>query len=254
MSSKILLTGGKGMLSRWLVPELMARAGGVRILSRTPLSHHIDSVAADLTKPEQLTGAVSEIDTVIHSASSPYQRTWEIDVEGTRNLVAASAKAGVRHFVYVSITGVDRTPLAYYRAKLAAERLIEKSGLPFTIVRLSQFHDFIDEMLSKLLRWGIAPLPSGALFQPMDAREAAHRVADAAWAQPGGQIPEAGGPQVLPLRDLAKQWLKHRNRKAVLLPLPAVGSGLRAIARGVLTCPRGWHGNVSFERWLSTRS
>jgi len=241
------------MLSKWLLPDLAAHCETVRIMSRKPLSHHVDTIAADLTRPEQLGAAVRDIDTVVHSASSPYHRTWQVDVEGTRNLLHASAAAGVRHFVYVSITGVDRVPFAYYRAKHAAEQAVEQSGVPFTIVRLTQFHDFIDELFAKLMQWGIAPIPSRALFQPMDAQEAARRVAGAAFDPPAGRIPEAGGPQVLTMRELAQLWLKHRNRKALLLPLPALGSGLNALANGALTCPNGFRATVPFEQWLQSR-
>jgi uncharacterized protein YbjT (DUF2867 family) len=234
------------MLGRCLAAELQSRPGALRIMSRRPHSDYAETIAADLTKPEQLGSAVRDIDVVIHSASSPYRQTWEIDVAGTRNLLNASVKAGVRHFVYVSITGVDRVTFTYFQAKHAAERIVEEGGVPFTIVRLTQFHHFVEEMLNKLFRWRICPLPKRCVLQPMDVREAAVRVAHAALAEPGGRLTEAGGPEIVSLIDLAHQ----SSGRNLVVPVPPVGSGLQAMARGALTCPGGWKGQVSFAQWL----
>src|SRR5262245_38791113 len=99
MPQQILLTGGKGMLSRWLVPELLSNGVGLRLMSRRPQPGDVPTVSADLTIPAELGRALEGIGTVIHSASSPAKDTVKIDVDGTRNLLEASYSAGVRHFV-----------------------------------------------------------------------------------------------------------------------------------------------------------
>ena len=132
----ILVTGGTGSLGRPTVEQLRAAGHDVRVLSRTPGR----AASSATSRPETDSPTPSRgVDTVLHLATTAGSK----DRRQTRRLVEASAAAGVTHLVYISIVGVDVNPYPYYRAKLACERVIEESGIPFTILRATQFHRFL---------------------------------------------------------------------------------------------------------------
>jgi uncharacterized protein YbjT (DUF2867 family) len=96
--------------------------------------------------------------------------------------------------VYVSIVGVDRIPYGYYRAKLATETVVEESGLPWTILRATQFHDLIRRIAGVLAKSPVVPVPAGVRFQPVDVHEVAARVVELATGTPAGRVDDMGGP------------------------------------------------------------
>src|SRR3990172_2973042 len=146
----ILVTGGSGGLGSELVPRLAA-GHTVRILSRRPRppSATTEWAQGELATGEGLAEAVAGVDMIVHAASSPFGKTRQVDVEGIRRLLPAAAPA-TPHLFYISIVGVDRIPFPYYRAKLAAEKLVEEPAVPYTILRATQFHTLIDRLLRNL--------------------------------------------------------------------------------------------------------
>ncbi len=132
---RILVTGGTGTLGRVVVRDLLAQSVPVRVLSRQPKPNDARAawVVGDLRTGDGIDEAVTGIDTIIHCASG------RGDVEAARQLLHAAEKATCSHVVFISIVGVDRIPLGYYKSKHQVERLIESSGIPFTIVRTTQF-------------------------------------------------------------------------------------------------------------------
>jgi uncharacterized protein YbjT (DUF2867 family) len=137
MNQPILITGGSGTLGRAVVERLLAAGHAVRVLSRRPRPASVPAkaewITGDLLVGDGLAGAVAGVAAVVHCASDP--RRPRVDVDGTRKLIEAARAAGTPHLVDISIVGVDRVPYRYYQAKLAAERLIQASGLPWTILR-----------------------------------------------------------------------------------------------------------------------
>src|SRR3990172_4952045 len=207
--TNILVTGGSGGLGSELVPRLAAAGHTVRVLSRRPRppSTNTEWAQGDLATGEGLAEAVSGVDAVIHAATSPFRRTRQTDVEGTRRLLDAAGAAGEPHFFYISIVGIDRIPLPYYKAKLAAEKLVEESAVPYTIPRATQFHSLIDRFLRTLVRLPLALLPKDLKFQPIDTGEVAERMVAALAAGPAGRLPDLGGPEVFTFAQLAREWL-----------------------------------------------
>ncbi len=199
----LLITGGTGTLGRPTVEAL--RAGGLepRILSRRAgASHAVADLQTGMGLPEALAG----IETVLHLATN--RRS---DARATEHLLQAARSAGVRHLVYLSIVGVDAVPLGYYRSKLACEALVARSGVPFTILRATQFHDFVAGFFRAQRR-----LPRvvtlDAPFQPISTAAVAVRLAELAVADPAlGRVDDLGGPEVLPMAELARQWLVARG-------------------------------------------
>src|SRR5207249_6340376 len=142
---------------------------------------------------------------------------------GTRRLLTYARHAKVSHFLYVSIVGIDRIPYYYYKHKLAAESLVERSGVPYSIMRATQFHSLIDMLLRPRTRLPFVLLPLDFKFQPIDPGEVADYLL--AWVKsgPAGRLPDIGGPDVRTPGALARSWSAVRGLRTPLvnLPLPA---------------------------------
>ncbi|GEL24618.1 nucleotide-diphosphate-sugar epimerase [Pseudonocardia sulfidoxydans NBRC 16205] len=238
----ILVTGGTGTLGRALVDRLRHDGHAPRVLSRTAGEGR---VVGDLRTGAGIDDAVRGADVVVHCATAPRG-----DADTTRTLVDAAARAGSPHLLYVSIVGIEGVPMPYYRAKLAAEALVTGSGLPWTILRATQFHDLLATMFRAGSRTGLLPVLAGARFQPVDVTDVAARLAALTIAPAAGRVPDLGGPQVRDMADLGRTWLAATGtrRRVVALRLPgAMGRGLRA---GALTTPEHADGTVTFEQFL----
>lgn len=132
--TRVLVTGGRGMLGRVLVPKLVEAGYVVRVGSRqarpsTMLRSAQDASNVEWAQMDVLTGegvaeAVRDVDVVVHGATSPGENLYAVEVEGTRHVLEAARAAGVGHFIYVSIVGIDRTPYEYYTAKVGAEEAV----------------------------------------------------------------------------------------------------------------------------------
>ena len=181
--ARVLVTGGTGVLGREVVPRLVEAKHTVRVMSRRSGESNalgdVEWAKADIMTGEGLTDAVRDVEVIVHCASSPFKKTKETDVEGTRKLLAAAKAAGVSNFYYISIVGIDRIKYGYYNAKLAAEKVIEESGVPYTILRATQFHPLLGDVFAPMLvRGPFIFLPGSLKFQLIDAGEVAdHMVA-----------------------------------------------------------------------------
>jgi uncharacterized protein YbjT (DUF2867 family) len=184
---------------------------------------------------------------VLHAASDTHHRFGAGDPQQTRNLL--SACANVRHLLYVSIVGVDQIPLRYYAHKLECERLISESGLPYTVLRATQFHELVADLFTKLARWPLALLPPPAQVQPVAAEEVARRCVDLLESEPLGRALDFGGPEIHTLRELLDIW-PGRLR---VLPLPIVGRLLHAYAEGRNTTPARADGRITWAQYLARR-
>ncbi|CAN5272449.1 NAD(P)H-binding protein [soil metagenome] len=229
----ILVTGGTGTLGRPTV-DLLRRAGhDVRVFSR--------STGGDLTTGAGLPEALAGVATVVHLATS----TGTKDVSQTQRLVDAARNAGVSHLVYISIVGVDTVPYSYYRAKAASERVIEESGIPFTILRATQFHEFIRMFLHLQRRLPVI-LSLDVPDQPIAAAEVASRLAELVEAGPGGRVPDIGGPEQLQLREAIDTWQRAAGtRKPVWTVRPPL-KFLRAMRAGEHMTPMPGYGRETF--------
>lgn len=210
----VLVTGGTGVLGRHTV-ELLDRAGhDLRILSRTPGDGR---AVGDLDTGEGLAAALAGASTVLHLATSAGTR----DAAQARRLVDAGRAAGVAHLVYISIVGVDTVPYSYYRAKHESERVIEGSGIPFTILRATQFHEFIQLFLHLQRRLPVI-FSLDVPDQPIAAREVAARLVELVAAGPSGRVADIGGPQQLRLREAIDTWQRAAGTRkpVVTLRLP----------------------------------
>src|SRR5436190_1428981 len=151
----VLITGGTGSLGTALVRAVAGAGHRARVMSRRPppasAPGDLEWKQADIASGAGVREAADGADAIVHAASDP-RHAAAVDVGGTRHLVEAARAAGVGHIVYVSIVGGDRIPLAYYKHKLAAEEIVRSSGVPHTIARVTQFHSFLDALLSAAAR------------------------------------------------------------------------------------------------------
>jgi uncharacterized protein YbjT (DUF2867 family) len=250
--TRVLVTGGAGGFGRALVPRLADRGYNVRILSRrpAPAGGPTEWTQADIETGEGLASALAGVDVIVHAASSPSKHTQQIDVEGTRRLLHTARAAGVSHFAYISIVGIERVPFAYYRHKLAAEELLRDSDLPWSILRATQFHTLIDTFLHRADRRPLFLLPTDLQFQPIDVDEAAERMAECVAAGPAGRLPDIGGPEVLTLGAMARAWIGARARQRRIIHLPLPGGFATALRQGRNTCPDQRYGRITWTEWL----
>jgi uncharacterized protein YbjT (DUF2867 family) len=250
--TRVLVTGGAGGFGRALVPRLISRGYTVRIMSRrpAPTGSTAEWAQADLESGAGLAAALEGVDAVVHAASSAAKHTHQIDVEGSRRLLQAAHAAGVAHLAYISIVGIDNSPFAYYRHKLAAEALIAESPVPWSILRATQFHTLIDTFLRGFDRLPLFLLPTDLYFQPIDVGEAAERMAAVVSAGPSGRVADIGGPEVLTLGAMARDWMRARGRQRRVVHLPLPGQFAAALRQGRNTCPNQRYGRITWADWL----
>lgn len=261
---RVLITGGAGGLGHEVVTSLRSSSYTIRIMSRRPRPSDADPaiewMQADLATGAGLAEAVADVHTIIHAAThSPLssgnlsdllRHPETVDVQGTQSLIERAHTAGVAHIVYVSIVGIDQVPLSYYANKLKAEALIRSGSLPWSILRATQFHTLIDQMLRQCFRLPIAVVPAGYTFQPIDTREVAARLHACVENEPAGQLPDFGGPEVRSIESLAQAWLQVQGRKRRFIRLWLPGKAAAATRSGGLTCPEHKDGSITWEHWL----
>jgi len=223
----IVVTGASGTLGTHVVRSLVRHGADVHGLSRRPrqgggITWHTGDLASG-------PAVLGEADTVVHLASDPFKKN--ADLAQARGLLAAARPDA--HLVYISIVGIDRHPYFYYRTKLAVEKMIESSGRPYTILRATQFHEFVAAFFDAMSRGPLLVVPSGTACQPVAAEEVAAELAEFALDEPRGRVPDLGGPEVLDLRHLARVYLDITGRRRGLLPLRLPGRTARAFRAGL---------------------
>jgi len=257
--TKVLVTGGAGRLGSKVVKELTETGYSVRIMSRklhpTNLLSTTEWAHADLETGQGIADAVAGIDVIVHTASSPFKHTRQIDVEGTRLLLEQARVAGVAHVIYISIVGIDRIPYYYYRAKLAAEELVKNSDIPWSILRATQFHYLVDLFFQAATKMPLVTLlPTDLRCQSIAESEVASRLCEIAVAGPRGRLPDLGGPEVLTAGEMARTWLMLRGMHRRVLPLHLPGKVVQGFRRGYNTCPdQPVRGHLTWTEWVQSK-
>ena len=241
--SPILVTGGTGTLGRPTVALLQNAGQAVRVLSRKPGAGR---VIGDLDTGAGLAEALDGVRTVLHLAMG-----WTKEAEQTKRLALAARAAGVEHLLYISIVGIDRNQaFPYYRAKLESEQAIRASGVPFTILRATQFHDFVANLVKGQLGGPIAFLPPMTL-QPIAVDEVAARIAELAPGGPQGRVDDIAGPEQRTLKELASIWYAAHGRPTKrILSVPIPGRAFRNYREGTQLGTLPGYGRQSFADWV----
>ncbi|HAW11014.1 MAG: NAD(P)H-binding protein [Candidatus Dormibacteria bacterium] len=253
MTARILVIGGTGRLGRPVVARLRDAGCEVRVVTRHPGDHGdgIEHLVGDLRTGEGIEPALAGVTTVVNCAGSA-----KGDDGMARILVRAALGVGTPHLVNISVVGADRVPVrsrvdramfGYFAAKLAAEHEISGSGLPWTTLRATQFHDALLAVARQMSKLPVLPVPAGIRFQPVDTGEVAARVAELALGEPAGLVPEMAGPRTYAMDELLRGYLRASRRHRVLLPLHMPGGAARAIRAGANLAPE--HAVLGRRTW-----
>ena len=240
---RVTVLGGGGLLGQHLVPLLRETGHEVTTASRS------GEPKADIETGEGLADAVDDADLVVHLASNA-RKPDKVDVAGTRKLLDVLDS---QHLFYMSIVGVDRHPFAYYQAKYHAEQMVENSGLTYTILRATQFHDFVAYFLEAACKPPLALIPKRFVFQPVDTGDVAAELATVIHARRTGLQPDFGGPTIHDAEYLARSLMEAKGRERPILNFPVPGKAARAFKAGFHTNPDQAMGHVTWEKYLSQR-
>ena len=244
---KIVILGGTGLIGRKLVNQLLA--GGYEVIAASP-SKGINSITGE-GLPEALNGAGVVVD-VTNAPSWEDKAVLEFFETSTRNVLAAEQKAGVGHHVALSIVGCDRLPdSGYLRAKVAQEKLIKASPIPYTIVRATQFFEFVGGIADSATNGQTVRLPS-VLFQPILSDDVASALAKIARAKPVNGIIELAGPEAIPFDEIVRQYLTaHHDSRTVVADEQARYFGTTLQKRSLVPGENPLLGSTRFGEWLS---
>jgi uncharacterized protein YbjT (DUF2867 family) len=242
---KIVVIGGTGLIGSKAVAIL--RQGGHEVVAASPKSG-VDTITGEGLK-EALAGAQVVID-LANSPSFEDQAVLEFFQTSGHNLLAAEAAARVRHHVALSIVGTDRSDNGYFRAKVGQESLIEASGIPYSVIRATQFLEFLGAIAASSADGNLVRLPP-VLFQPIAADDVAAIVAEVALAPPRSGIVEIAGPERAPFSDLIARYLRAVGDPREVVSDPGARYwGGRVEQRSLVPLGEARLGRIGFDEWL----
>ena len=234
---KIVVIGGTGLIGSKTVAIL--RQGGHEVVAASPKS-----------AINTITGEGHVVVDLANSPSFEDKAVLEFFETSGRNLLAAEATAGVRHHVALSIVGTDRSDNGYFRAKVAQEKLIEASGIPYTIIRSTQFMEFLRGIAAESTDGNTVRLSPG-LFQPIAADDVAAIVAEVALAAPRSGIVEIAGPERAPFNEIVARYLKAvGDPREVVSDPEARYFGSRVEERSLVPLGEARLGHIGFDEWF----
>ncbi len=242
---RIAIAGGTGTLGRYVVdavraaghqPTVISRSRGIDVITRTGLDDALRDVAIVID--------VTNVTTVSAKKSTTFFQT------ATHNLIDAGQRAGVTHHLVLSIVGIDRVDLGYYRGKQAQERVALAGPVPATVLRATQFYEFAGQMLARGGPFAIVPRMT---TQPIAAREVADALVALALGEPVGRAPDIAGPEQREMSDLVRALVHARGEHRLMVPVRLPGAVGRAMrGNGLLPTGDGPRGTQTFEEWLAT--
>lgn len=247
---RVAVAGGTGLVGRYVVEELVAAGQEPVVLSR---SRGVDLLARGAGLDAALDGVDAVVDVSNVTTTSARKAVAFFDAVG-RNLLDAGARAGVRHHVVLSIVGIDRVGLGYYRGKLRQEDMVKDGPLPWTVLRATQFHEFAEQTLDRVPK-PLAVVPR-MRTQPVAAREVAQHLVKLVLGPAQGTAPDLAGPRVEQLVDMVRRLLRARHERRLVLPVRmpgAVGAAMTGDGQLPVAGEVGPRGGQTFDAWLAQR-
>src|SRR5215813_6713322 len=245
---KIVVIGGTGLIGSKVVEKLKQK--GHEAIAAAP------NTGVNTITGEGLKDAMAGAQVVIDLSNSPSfedKAVLEFFQTSGRNLLAAEAAAGVRHHVALSIVGIDRTDNSYFRAKVTQEKLIKTSGIPYTIIRSTQFLEFLGGIAASAADGNTVRL-SPVLFQPIAADDVAAIVVDVALASPRNGIVEIAGPERGLLNEIVARYLKAVGDPCEVVSDPeARYFGGRVEEHSLVPLGEARLGRIGLDEWLRSQ-
>lgn len=246
---KVVIIGGTGLIGKQV--GALLRQGGHEVLAAAP------STGVNTLTGEGLAQALKGAQVVVDVSNSPsFEPAAVMDFfqTSTRNVLQAATAAGVRHLVALSVVGTERLPESgYFLAKLAQEQLIRASALPHTIVRATQFHEFLGAIADAATREGRVHAPSAGI-QPMASSDVAAAVARAATAEPVNGLTEIAGPVAFRMDELLRGLLQQRGDSREVVTDESAGYfGAPLKADSLLPAAGAWLGSVTVQAWTAAQ-
>lgn len=245
---RIAVAGGTGTVGREIVAAARARGHEAVVIAR--------SAGVDLLTGAGLDAALTGADAVIDAAGVGTLDAAEATAffRGTaETLLAAAGRARIRHVVLLSIVGVDRNPHGYYAGKVAQEDVYARSGVPWTIVRATQFHEFAGQIAPQA-RFGPVQLAPRARTQPIAAAEVAAHLVAVAEGDARGRATDIAGPREEALSDMIRAWVRHEGRRGPVFAVSLPGAQMRGMRAGLaLPGPQALRLGPTFGDWLAAR-
>lgn len=256
----LLVTGATGNLGSKVVRQLHDRGQQVRAYSRQSrpwVPAGVEVYAGDILVGSALGEATRGVDAIIHCATF-FEPGYATDLQGTRFLLEAARANGSPHLVYISIAGIDYSPFSYFQVKLEVEHMIEQSGLPYSILRATQFHDFVLSLITsgEDEKTQTITIPAGTRFQSIDVSEVAQALATLAEQSAAGHVPAIGGPEVLTLEEMTQTYLRVSHKQSVIRsegPETFPGEYYDACRSDEKLAPDRAVGRITWEQFLQER-
>ena len=243
---KIAVAGGTGTVGRPTVDAVRASGHEAVVLSRAE--------GVDLFAGSGIDAALAGVDAVIDTANVSTLTAADATsfyTTATGNLIAAARRAGVGHVVLLSIVGIDRIPYDYYAGKVAQERVVEASAVPWTIVRATQFHEFAAQLYQRA-KLGPLHIAPRARVQPIAAAEVGAHLATVAADPAQGRARDIGGPREERLDEMVRAYARHQGRRGWIPSVSLPGAQMKGMRAGdALPGPDAVLGTETFAAWLA---
>jgi uncharacterized protein YbjT (DUF2867 family) len=253
----LLITGGTGLLGSEVVRQLAQKDDfTLRLLVREKANrsgYREHEFTGDLATGKGIAEALAGVSVIIHCASDPQQSEC-VDIGGTAHLITNLDRKVFQHFIYISIVGADNTSYPYYRSKIATEHLIQESGIPYTIVRATQFHNFVINQIKALrIENTEVFIPAGLKFQPISIDDVARQLISSAEKKATNEIINRGGPEILTFEKLVQDYfdsLHKPHRFASILPS---NTREQMFTSGINLVPDFATGKITWQHFLRSR-
>lgn len=262
---RILVAGGTGVVGSGIVAEAAARGHDVRVIAgrvpafddpRRVAGVRYDAVDLYRSSPDDLDPLFSGVDVVVDALNGESRVAQAIFTVGAAQIADAAATAGVGRILVVSVAGCDESAHAYHEAKAEQEGVYLDSPTPTTVVRVTQFSEYVAELIEKVSGWGFIPSVSKASIQPIAVADAARAIV----AVLDGPAPEEddivgiGGPEILESRAIADIWKQETGSRRPIVPLPPIGALGTYLRLGLNLLPEERVEGTPFREWLRSRT
>ena len=253
---RILITGGTGNLGKTIVNSLTKIELEIFVLTSKdglPNSNGVNYIKGDLTKIESLFGLRNNFNVIIHCASNALDSDV-VDVQGSKNLLDTILRDKIEHFIYISIVGVDKSTNKYYQNKTCVENFIKASNIPYTVIRATQFHDFVLKRMIKPMDKGVGTkllVPKNLRFQSIDKKDVAKKTHEVIEKGPSNKTINIGGPEILTLDSMLHSYLTLLKRNEITEFVAPSNSFQKIFATDINLCPDKKYGTISWIDYLN---